>query len=134
MDENTMRGRYIPDNVLRGKRILGLKKRNFYEGIITALIASFIIFQIPFVPKVRWIFIVCLGITIFLVNAIGIRSLTVTELIVNYLQLRPYLKQFHYRRLTNVQKDSDPVIKDGKVLSFRKNGAQKIIRRIIKNK
>ena len=50
----------IPDNILDSKRIFGFRRRNWIEGLICAGMVGFIICLIPFVPRVKIIFLVCL--------------------------------------------------------------------------
>ncbi len=94
-----MKERYIPENVLQGKRILGFRLPNLIEGLVWALIAFIIIAQVPFVPKVRWIITGCVGLFLILVNGLGIKGQRFSQAFINWLQYRPYMIKIHYRRL-----------------------------------
>ena len=76
----------IPDNVLESKRILGFRPRNWIEGLICAGIIGFIVVNIPFVLRVKLIFLVCLCNTassafIAVVSSLCIHALTIARLL-----------------------------------------------------
>lgn len=128
---NDMRERVIPENVLQGKRILGFKRRNFFEGIIMALIVSFLVRQIPFVEKVSWIVMICLGLFIFLVNAIGIHGQPILQVLFRFFRYRKYTRQYSYRRLENGSRESKPLIVNGKVRTITESRTMENIKKII---
>lgn len=109
-----MRGRFIPDNVFSNKRILGFRKRNFFEGVALAFINFLLISQIPFVPKVRWIFTICVGIFCIALCGIGINGMSLTQAIMRYYKYRKVTKQYSYRRLTDADKEPKQIFLRGK--------------------
>ena len=88
-----------PDNVLNSKRILGFRKRNIVEGIIFALIVGFIIYLIPFVPRVKIIFWAILCGAAFFGGLLGIANQTVTEYIYNFIKLKKNGRKYHFRQI-----------------------------------
>lgn len=94
-----MKSRYIPENVLQGKRFLGFRIPNLIEGVVWALIAFIIICQIPFVKKVKWIMIICIGLFLIIANGIGIKGQRFSVTVINYFKYKPFMKRFSYRRM-----------------------------------
>ena len=88
----------IPDNVLESKRILGFRPRNWIEGLICAGIIGFIVVNIPFVLRVKLIFLVCLCAPVLLFNLIGIKDQSVFEAIMNLRQANANKGEYHLRR------------------------------------
>jgi len=88
----------IPDNVLDSKRILGFRPRNWVEGIICAGIVGFIVVNIPFVLRVKLIFVVCLCAPVLLLNLIGIKDQSIFEAIMNFKQASENKGEYHLRR------------------------------------
>lgn len=132
-----LRKRFIPHNYLQGKRILGFRKRNFFEGLAWAFVALLIIGSIPFVTKVRWILTICIGIFLVIMNGIGIRGQSYSQALINMFHYRKYLKPFTYRRLNYANKEPEPLFETvnskQKVRTIRENSkleqAKKLIRR-----
>ena len=94
----------IPDNVLESKRILGFRPRNWIEGLICAGIIGFIVVNIPFVLRVKLIFLVCLCAPVLLFNLIGIKDQSVFEAIMNFKQARDNKGEYHLRRPDNEER------------------------------
>lgn len=88
----------IPDNVLESKRILGYRSRNWIEGLICAGIVGFIILQIPFVLRVKLIFLVCFCGPILLLNLIGIKDQSIFEIISNFNTAKANKGEYHLRQ------------------------------------
>lgn len=109
-----MRTRFIPDNILQGKRIAKLiKPRNLAEGIVWCLIITYIFFEIPFAPLFRWIMIVVIGATALALNCIGIKNQSYSEAVINYLRMKNCTKQIDYRRINNVKTKFKPILQAG---------------------
>ena len=87
----------IPDNILSSKRILGFRRRNWIEGLIMAFAVGALIYFIPFVTRVKIIFIVCICLPILIINLIGIRDQSFTEAILNIKQAKRN-GPIHWRR------------------------------------
>ena len=98
MNEERLYEYTIPDNVLDSKRILGFRPRNWVEGLICAGIVGFIVVNIPFVLRVKLIFLVCLCGPILLLNLIGIKDQSVFEAIMNLRQANANKGEYHLRR------------------------------------
>ena len=94
----------IPDNILESKRIFGFRRRNWIEGIICAGIVGFIIVQIPFVIRVKLIFLVCLCGPILLLNLVGIRDQSIFEVVSNIKLARTNKGNYHLRRPDNEER------------------------------
>lgn len=88
----------IPDNILESKRIFGFRRRNWIEGLVCAGIVGFIVIQIPFVLRVKIIFLICLCGPILLLNLIGIRDQSIFEVISNIKISRANRGEYHLRR------------------------------------
>ena len=98
MNEERLYEYTIPDNVLDSKRVLGFRPRNWVEGRICAGIVGFIVVNIPFVLRVKLIFLVCLCGPILLLNLIGIKDQSVFEAIMNLRQANANKGEYHLRR------------------------------------
>lgn len=94
----------IPDNILDSKRIFGFRRRNWIEGLICAGIVGFIIVQIPFVIRVKIIFLVCMCGPILLLNLVGIQDQSVFEAISNIKLARANKGEYHLRRPDNEER------------------------------
>lgn len=100
MDDNNKTSLYeyiIPDNILSSKRILGFRRRNWIEGLIMAFAVGALIYFIPFVTRVKIIFIVCICLPILIINLIGIRDQSFTEAILNIKQAKINAGHYHLR-------------------------------------
>ncbi len=103
----------IPVNITQSKRILSFRIRNIIEGIIFAAIAGFIIYQVPFVPKVK--IIVSIGVcgVIAFLNFIGIKGMSVTECFLNFVMYKSTKFKYHLRSIRYAKKQQ-PFTSDGK--------------------
>ena len=99
MSSETLQPRYIPKNVLQGKRIMGFKYRNIVEGAIDALIVFLLLLQIQFVLKVKLIVFICIGLVVFFGNCFVIKDQAISEFLLNFLRYRNFLRTYHYRRV-----------------------------------
>lgn len=104
--------RIIPQNIIQGRRLLGFRIRNLIEGAFAALLFAAIIAQIPFVPKVRWIITICVGLFIIIVMGIGIKGLAPTQVLFKYLTYKKYIRTYTYRRPNNASKKQSEIIAD----------------------
>ena len=128
-----MMRRRIPKNVMKGKRIVGFKPANLKEAVIEIIILVFIMFQIPFVTKIRWILIICVGAFIVLVNYIGFAGFSIFQTLYYYLLYRKEMKSISYRRLSHGCKAKDyfPVVVNGKVQSIKKHRKNEAIKNFL---
>lgn len=130
-----MKTRYIPDNILQGKRIANLiRPRNMTEGIVCCLLLIYVMFQIPFAPTFRTIVIIVLSVAILILNCIGIKNQSFSEALINFVRIRRYLKEINYRRVNNVSKENEPVIKDGRITTGKETIASKWYKKIFAEK
>ncbi len=109
----------IPDNIMSNKRILGFHKRNIVEGIIAFFIVLAIINQIPFVNKIKLIFIVVVGGSVFFLCCIGFKDKSPSELI---MELVTYLKSprvYHFRSIEYATKQRKTEFKSGEYKTQR---------------
>ncbi len=97
MSEEKLYEWIIPDNILESKRVFGFRVRNWIEGLICAGIIGFIITTIPFVIRVKLIFLVCLCGPVLLLNLIGIKDQSIFEVIMNFHQARANRGEYHLR-------------------------------------
>ena len=104
MDEEKLYEYVIPDNILESKRIAGFRLRNWIEGILCVGIIGFIIVQIPFVLRVKCIFLVCVCGPILLLNLVGIRDQSIFEAIMNIHTARANKGEYHLRRPGNEER------------------------------
>ncbi len=88
----------VPDNILESRRVFGFRIRNWIEGLICAGIVGFIIMQIPFVARVKLIFLICICGPILMLNLIGIRDQSMFEAIINIHISRGNAGEYHLRR------------------------------------
>lgn len=105
MDEKETLYQYdIPDNILESKRIFGFRRRNWVEGLISVLIVGFIICLIPFVTRVKIIFIVAICGPLLLLNLIGIKDQSLFEVAQNLKAAIDNSGNYHLRRPDNEEK------------------------------
>ena len=88
----------IPENIMESKRVFGYRTRNWIEGLICVGIAGFIILQIPFVLRVKIIFLICICAPILLINLIGIRDQSIFEMISNFHVAKGNKGEYHLRK------------------------------------
>lgn len=126
-----MKTRYIPDNILQGKRIANLiRPRNLAEGVAWCLFLIYVMFKIPFAPMFRGIVIIVLGVAILILNCIGIKNQSFSEAVINFVRIRKHLKEISYRRVNNVSKEKEPVIKNGHITTGKETIASKWYKKI----
>ena len=102
--------RIIPQNIIQGRRLLGFRIRNLAEGVLAALLFAWIVAQIPFVPKVRWIITICVGLFLIVVMGIGIKGLAPSQVFIKFLTYRKYIKTYSYRRPNHANKKQTELI------------------------
>lgn len=95
---------YIPDNILDSKRIMGFRKQNVIEGLVLAAIVALIILQIPFVKRIKIIFIIILCLVTFVLSCIGIKDKRISEIVINFIQYIKLPKVYHLRSIKNARK------------------------------
>lgn len=128
-----MKTRFTPDNILQGKRIANLiRPRNLTEGAAWCLFIAYVFIKIPFAPLFRWIMIIVLGSAALILNCIGIKNQSYSEAVINYLKIRRHTKQINYRRISDVCKEGDPIIKDGHITARKEAIAAAWYKRITK--
>ena len=94
----------IPDNIINSKRYFGFRARNIIEGIILSLVVILIIIRIPFVTRIKIIFIVILGMTTFILSCVGIKDKSVSELLIDLINYTKLSKNYSYRSINNAKK------------------------------
>ena len=109
-EEETLIAYAIPDNILESKRILGFRKRNWIEGLICAAIFAAIIILIPFVFRVKIIFLIGICIPVILVNLIGIKDQSIFEALGNYIQAKKYKGNYHFRYCTKISSQNKNLV------------------------
>ncbi len=94
----------VPDNVLESKRILGFRRKNLFEGLILTAITIAIIISIPFVKRIKVIFVIIVGGAVLALSAVGIKDMSFSELciaIYNNIRLQ---KIMHMRTIDKAGK------------------------------
>ena len=95
----------IPQNVLgSSKRFLNFPQRNWIEGIISSAIVAWIICQVPFVNRVKIIVVACVCVAVLIINLIGIKNMSLSEVIVNFYQFKKEQRNYHLRSIRNAKK------------------------------
>lgn len=87
----------VPPNSGKNKRILGIRPRNWIEGLIECVIFDGIMFLIPFVPKLKMILFLVLTFFILLFNAVGYRDKTWIELLLQWIKYKASKKCYRLR-------------------------------------
>jgi len=105
---------YIPSNIFSAQRFLGFKRRNWIEGGISTVIVCGIIFYIPFVLRVKIIFMVVLGGATLLLNLVGYKNQSISEIIINFIHYMLLPGSIHLKDIRYV-KNKTFEIKDGKI-------------------
>lgn len=113
-----------PDNCLKSKRYFGFKIRNIIEGVILTLLVSLGIFQIPFVPRVKAIFIVIIGLVVLLISCNGIKNQSVTELLQNFYENSKSKKIYHLRSVKYAKKQNKFKLSNAKI-AVKQSNAEK---------
>ena len=114
-DDDKLIQSIIPKNVIAGKRHMGIRGRNIAEGIVLAVIVYFIISQIPFVARIKAIFIAILCISAIIVGCIGIKDRSITEFIMDYSDYKKTQKIYHLRTIKDSKtKKKKFIMQEGK--------------------
>ncbi len=104
-------------------RILGFRKRNFWEGIIAAVLAGWGIHFIPFVMRVQIIVTAGICISLFVFFAIGLHGRSITEFIMLYLKFKFFKKQYHLRSVKyGKYKSPEKYDENGQRVSYAERG------------
>ena len=104
--------RIIPQNIIQGRRLFGFRIRNLAEGVIAALLFAWLVSKVPFVPKVRWIVTICVGLFLVIVMGIGIKGLAPTQVIIKFFSYKKFIKTYSYRRPNHANKKQTELISD----------------------
>lgn len=115
---------YITDNVT------GLKFHNIrriIEGGICTGITLMIVHKIPFVPKVEIIVSIVMGAAVFLINIIGYKNQSLTEVMMNAIYEKMMDKEYHMRCINDEDKEEQSNQKYG---TANQSIADKIANRI----
>ena len=94
----------IPENVLESKRILGFRRKNLFEGLILMGITISIIIAIPFVTRIKIIFIIIVGGAVFILSAVGIKDMSFSELVIAIYNNIRLQKVMHMRSIDKAGK------------------------------
>lgn len=89
----------IYENILKSKRYIGFRLKNIIEGMLMASVVVFIILQIPFVPRIKIIFCIILGLTVFLLCCVGLKGLSPSELVFNIIAYIKTPRTWHLRSI-----------------------------------
>ncbi len=100
-DYNNLYEFRIPDNILQAKRYFGFPRRNIIEAGISALIFGGIIYLIPFVTRVKIIFLVTICGSSIILNLIGVRDQSLSELFINFVNSQKNRGKYHLRSIDN---------------------------------
>ncbi len=124
-NEQEPRGYWVPTNVLQGKRILNIRLRNVIEAGIWVVIVFFLVSFIPFVTRVRIIVTVCLAIAVAGVNLMGVKDMSLSEVVLNFIHYHVHGHKYHLRSIDNAEEKKD---NNGKIATqASENLAQRII-------
>ena len=128
-EEEQVRGNWVPNNVLQGKRLFGFRIRNVVEaGIWVALIYK-LVSLVPFVTRVRWIVIVCLCLVAILVNLMGVKDMTISEVAINFVHCKMTGKIYHLRSVDHAKKEKRN--NNGQVAAqINESAAERIVRSV----
>lgn len=96
----------ITPNVYQKKKIGKIYIRNLIEGIITSCIAAKFITMIPFVFRVKMIFIVCISGYLLYVNIKGYKGLSLLENISSKIKDKRNATKWHYRSVNDEKNTS----------------------------
>lgn len=96
---------FYPENALESKRILGIKMRNLIEAAIGVVFVGYIIYLIPFVTRVKIIFMVIICGSVALFNIIGIKNQSLSEAFINWVTFRSKRAVYHYKDLRIQRKE-----------------------------
>lgn len=122
-----MKERIIPKNVVQGKRIMGFHRRNLIEGALMAFTVFLIIRAFPFVPLVRRVLSIGLGIFLLVVNGLGIKGQPFSKAILHYISYKKMLVTYSYRTLGSTKEQSREVFKyDSDGIKYVKRNKSKL--------
>ena len=94
---------WVPDNVIQDGMFLNIRLRKWIEGAVSALTVAVIISSIPFVLRVKIIFLISFCTAAVIVNLIGIKSLSIGETIENFIRLKKNGKKYHLRSIDHAK-------------------------------
>ncbi len=129
MSEDTLRTSIIPVNVTQGKRIFGFKMRNIIEGVIAAVIVGLLIRFIPFTVKVQIIVTIGLSGSVFVLNLLGLKGMSLSECFINLLVSKGSRQEYHLRSIRHAGKNRSITVAEGKTAVFNESIAEKAIRK-----
>jgi len=126
-EQEKLREYWIPENVLQGKRLFNMRLRNVIEAAIWAVIMIAVVSLIPFVTRVRIIVTVCLVIAAVWVNLLGVKDMTLSEVVLNYIHYRRTGQIYHLRSIDYAKKQRKNAA--GKIATeANENNADRLIR------
>ena len=110
-------------NFSTANRVLGIRKRNFWEGIIFSVITGWLIHFIPFVFRVQVIVTGFVCLSLFAFFAIGIHGRSVLEFVMLYVRYKLFKKQYHLRSVKyGKYKSPEKYDANGQRLSYAEQG------------
>lgn len=110
-------------NFSTANRIFGIRKRNFWEGIIAAVIVGWLVHFIPFVMRVQIIVTGGLCISIFLLFAFGWSGRSITEFLILYIKFKLFKKKYHLRSVKyGKYKSPEKYDENGQRVSYAERG------------
>lgn len=87
----------ITKNVLNKNNFIGFQKRNWIEGILAASAATYIIRLIPFVSSIKSVVTVITFSTILFVTLVGIKSRSLTQVLIAEYKFKKNRRKLHLR-------------------------------------
>ena len=131
-EEEEIRGDWIPNNVLQGKRILGFRPRSFIEAAIWCFLIWKGVSLIPFVTRVQWIITICLCIGAIFVNLVGVKDMTLSEVCLNFVHCKRTARVYHLRSIDYAKKEKRN--NNGQITTQTNESAAERFIRIVKEK
>lgn len=102
----------IPHNYNTEKKIGNqFKIRNLIEGSVWLFIIYRHIFNTDFLFKVKIIFLLTIGGSVFLINLIGIKNMSITEFIVAWFKFKKGTNEYHLRSVADERSTKSKVFK-----------------------
>ncbi len=114
----------IPHNAVKVNELLGVPWTRWLETAVFVLITTIIIMAIPFVPKVKIIFLVVMDISVGAVTLHGIHGRTLTSVLYYFIANRVKRVEYHLGSIYDDRKAADAAKFAGK------SGIEKLIERI----
>lgn len=133
-DEDGVDIYHIPQNIFESKRILGYRRKSWIEGAAWTCLTTFIICQIDFVIRVKLIFIICIGISVIIINLAGYKNQTFSELFLNYLKYKSEKSELHLRSIKYEKKTVNKLNEKGEFVTTLNESYLDTIIRVIKEK